>query len=94
LVFNLESLNCLLWFCNTFSIYSIINSVSRHYITRLPTPSASTSFFLLETALIFYCVYTREDLYPWRFKMGRSIGASFEIVTGNLVEEFNGVNNQ
>jgi hypothetical protein len=28
------------------------------------------------------------ELYPRRFKMGRSTGASFEVVTGNLVEEF------
>jgi len=30
-------------------------------------------------------------LYPRKFKMGRSAGASFEFVTGNLVEESNGV---
>jgi len=30
-------------------------------------------------------------LYPRRFKMGRSTGASFEVVTRNLVEESNGV---
>jgi hypothetical protein len=31
------------------------------------------------------------NLYPQRFKMGRSCGALFEFVTGNLVEESNGV---
>jgi hypothetical protein len=30
------------------------------------------------------------SLNPRRFKMGRSRGASFEFVTGNLVEESNG----
>jgi hypothetical protein len=33
----------------------------------------------------------KKYLYPLRFKMGRSVGASFEIATGNLVEELNGV---
>ena len=32
-----------------------------------------------------------KGLYPRRFKMGLSRGASFEFVTGNLVEEANGV---
>jgi hypothetical protein len=35
--------------------------------------------------------FIRYNIYPRRFKMGRSCGASFEVVTGNLVEESNGV---
>ena len=31
---------------------------------------------------LFYIIYAIEDLYQRRFKMGRSIGASFQIVTG------------
>ena len=40
--------------------------------------------------MLFY-VKIVSILYPRRFKMGRSCGASFEFVTGNLVEESNGV---
>ena len=35
--------------------------------------------------------FIRYNVYPRRFKMGRSYGASFEVVTGNLVEESNGL---
>jgi hypothetical protein len=48
------------------------------HICNLETPSCSP-------------VSSCKSLYPRRFKMGRSCGASFEFVTGNLVEESNGV---
>ena len=58
------------------------------------------SFHYLNTKEDFEFYYKKENnninlnnyLYPRRFKMGRSCGASFEVVTGNLVEESNGVN--
>ena len=45
------------------------------------------SNFILWTSHI-YNVPLR-DLYLRRFKMGRSCGVSFEVVTDNLVEELN-----